>query len=242
MLLSAENVSKAFGNLRAVAGADLSIDEGEIIGLIGPNGAGKSTFFNCLAGDTLPTTGRIVFDGIDVTRSSPEEHARLGIGRTFQVPATFEDLTVLDNVMVGAFLRHPHRADARAHALSVLDTVGLKDRQDLRARSLGTPGRKRLEIARVLATGPRLMLLDEALAGLTPVELQQAIALVRKIHQTGVTIVIVEHIMEVIMTLAERVIVFNQGHVIAKGKPADVVREEAVIEAYLGRGHRHWRK
>ena len=242
MLLSAENVSKTFGSLRAVAGANLAIDEGEIIGLIGPNGAGKSTFFNCLAGDTLPTTGRITFDGTDVTRASPEEHARLGIGRTFQVPATFEDLTVLDNVMVGAFLRHPHRAAAREHALSVLDLVGLKDRQSLRARSLGTPGRKRLEIARVLATGPRLMLLDEALAGLTPAELQQAIALVRKIHQTGVTLVIVEHIMEVIMTLAARVIVFNQGHVIAQGPPADVVKNEAVIEAYLGRGHRQWRK
>jgi len=242
MLLSAENVSKTFGSLRAVAGADLSIDEGEIIGLIGPNGAGKSTFFNCLAGDTLPTTGRIVFDGKDVTRASPEEHALLGIGRTFQVPATFEDMTILDNVMVGAFLRHPHRGAAREHALQILDLVGLKDRQNLRARSLGTPGRKRLEIARVLATGPRLMLLDEALAGLTPVELQQAIALVKKIHQTGVTLVIVEHIMEVIMTLAARVIVFNQGHVIAKGKPADVVKNEAVIEAYLGRGHRHWRK
>ncbi len=242
MLLSAENVSKTFGSLRAVAGADLSINEGEIIGLIGPNGAGKSTFFNCLAGDTLPTTGRITFDGADVTRASPEEHARLGIGRTFQVPATFEDLTVLDNVMVGAFLRHPHRAAAREHALKVLELVGLKDRQNLRARSLGTPGRKRLEIARVLATGPRLMLLDEALAGLTPAELQQAIALVRKIHQTGVTLVIVEHIMEVIMTLAARVIVFNQGHVIAQGAPAEVVKNEAVIEAYLGRGHRQWRR
>ena len=242
MLLSAENVSKTFGSLRAVAGAGLTIDEGEIIGLIGPNGAGKSTFFNCLAGDTLPTTGRITFDGADVTRASPEEHARLGIGRTFQVPATFEDLTVLDNVMVGAFLRHPHRTAAREHALSVLELVGLKDRQTLRARSLGTPGRKRLEIARVLATGPRLMLLDEALAGLTPAELQQAIALVRKIHQTGVTLVIVEHIMEVIMTLAARVIVFNQGHVIAQGPPSEVVKNEAVIEAYLGRGHRQWRK
>jgi branched-chain amino acid transport system ATP-binding protein len=241
MLLSAENVSKTFGSLRAVAGADLSIDEGEIIGLIGPNGAGKSTFFNCLAGDTLPTTGRIVFDGKDVTRASPEQHALLGIGRTFQVPATFEDMTILDNVMVGAFLRHPHRGTAREHALQILDLVGLKDRQNLRARSLGTPGRKRLEIARVLATGPRLMLLDEALAGLTPVELQQAIALVKKIHQTGVTLVIVEHIMEVIMTLAARVIVFNQGHVIAQGRPTDVVKEEAVIEAYLGRGHRNWR-
>jgi branched-chain amino acid transport system ATP-binding protein len=242
MLLSAENVSKTFGSLRAVAGADLSIGEGEIIGLIGPNGAGKSTFFNCLAGDTLPTTGRILFDNADVTRSSPEEHARLGIGRTFQVPATFEDMTVLENVMVGAFLRHHQRADARAHALKVLELVGLADRQNLRARSLGTPGRKRLEIARVLATGPRLMLLDEALAGLTPAELQQAIALVRKIHETGVTLVIVEHIMEVIMTLAKRVIVFNQGHVIAQGAPADVVKNEAVIEAYLGRGHRQWRK
>jgi branched-chain amino acid transport system ATP-binding protein len=241
-LLSAENVSKTFGSLRAVAGADLTIDEGQIIGLIGPNGAGKSTFFNCLAGDTQPTTGKITFDGVDVTNASPEEHARRGIGRTFQVPATFEDLTVLDNVMVGAFLRHPHRADAREHALKVLDLVGLADRQTLRARSLGTPGRKRLEIARVLATGPRLMLLDEALAGLTPAELQQAIALVRKIHATGVTLVIVEHIMEVIMTLAERVIVFNQGHVIAKGAPTEVVKDEAVIEAYLGRGHRHWRK
>jgi len=242
MLLSAQNVSKTFGSLHAVAGADLSIEEGEIIGLIGPNGAGKSTFFNCLAGDTLPTTGRITFDGVEVTRAAPEEHARLGIGRTFQVPATFEDMTVLDNVMVGAFLRHHHRTDAQAHAFKVLELVGLADRTHLRARSLGTPGRKRLEIARVRATGPRLMLLDEALAGLTPAELQQAIALVKKIHQTGITIVIVEHIMEVIMTLAQRVIVFNQGHVIAQGAPADVVRNEAVIEAYLGRGLRQWRK
>ena len=238
MLLSAENVSKTFGSLRAVAGADLAIDEGEIIGLIGPNGAGKSTFFNCLAGDTLPTTGRITFDGVDVTRAAPEEHARLGIGRTFQVPATFEDMTVLDNVMVGAFLRHAHRGDACAAALRVIEMTGLGSQTSQRARSLGTPGRKRLEIARVLATGPRMMLLDEALAGLTPAELQQAIALVRRIHELGITLVIVEHIMEVIMTLAQRVLVFNQGHVIAEGRPQDVVANEAVIEAYLGRGHR----
>jgi branched-chain amino acid transport system ATP-binding protein len=241
MLLEAKNVSKMFGGFRAVAGADLAVDEGDIIGLIGPNGAGKSTFFNCLAGDTLPTTGTIAFADTDVTRASPEAHARLGIGRTFQVPATFEDMTVLDNVMVGAYLRHPHRGDARARAREVVEITGLKALADQRARSLGTPGRKRLEIARVLATDPRLMLLDESLAGLTPTELQEAIALVRRIHGMGVTIVIVEHIMEVIMTLTRRVLVFNQGHVIASGRPDEVVKNEAVIEAYLGRG-RHPRR
>ena len=166
MLLDAKNVSKAFGSFLAVSGADLAVDEHEIIGLIGPNGAGKSTFFNCLAGETLPTTGRIVFNGEDVTRAGPAVHARAGIGRTFQVPITFEDMTVLENVMVGAFLRHPHRNDARDHARRIVELTGLQPEQ--RARSLGTPGRKRLEIARVLATEPRLLLLDESLAGLTP--------------------------------------------------------------------------
>lgn len=236
MLLEAKNVSKEFGSFRAVAGADLSVEAGEIIGLIGPNGAGKSTFFNCIAGDMPVTTGTIVFDGHDLTRAAPEAHALAGIGRTFQVPATFEDMTVLDNVMVGAFLRHPHRNDAREHARAILDLTGLAPLAGNWARTLGTPGRKRLEIARVLATNPRLMLLDESLAGLTPTELVEAIALVRKIHETGVTIVIVEHIMEVIMTLTKRVLVFNQGHVIASGRPDDVVKDEGVIEAYLGHG------
>jgi branched-chain amino acid transport system ATP-binding protein len=239
VLLEAQNVSKAFGDFRAVSGANLAVESGEIIGLIGPNGAGKSTFFNCLAGEYLPTTGRIVFDGVDMTRATPEAHARAGIGRTFQVPVTFEDMTVLHNVMVGAFLRHRHRNDAREHALRIVELTGLKP--DQRARSLGTPGRKRLEIARVLATGPRLLLLDEALAGLTPTELQDAIALVRRIHEMGITIVIVEHIMEVIMTLTKRLLVFHQGHVIASGTPETVVKDEKVIEAYLGRGHRRQR-
>jgi branched-chain amino acid transport system ATP-binding protein len=239
MLLEARNVAKAFGTFRAVAGADLTVEQGEIVGLIGPNGAGKSTFFNCLAGDTPPTAGRIVFDGVNLTYAPPEAHARAGIGRTFQVPTTFEDMSVLANVMVGAFLRHPHRNDAREHARRIVELTGLRAEQP--ARSLGTPGRKRLEIARVLATEPRLLLLDESLAGLTPSELQEAIALVRRIHQMGVTIVIVEHIMEVIMTLTRRVLVFNQGRVIASGTPEEVVRDEVVIEAYLGRGARRSR-
>jgi branched-chain amino acid transport system ATP-binding protein len=237
MLLDAKGVSKAFGSFLAVRNADLSVAEGEIIGLIGPNGAGKSTFFNCLAGDAVPTSGTVTFDGVDLTRASPDVHARAGIGRTFQVPATFEDMTVLENVVVGAYLRHPHRTDARKRALEVLEITELSRFADQRARGLGTPGRKRLEIARVLALQPRLMLLDEALAGLTPSEIQRAVALLRRIHAMGVTLVIVEHIMEVIMTLAERLIVFNQGHVIAQGRPEDVVKDEGVIQAYLGRNH-----
>jgi len=237
MLLSAEHVTKIFGGFTALADANLDIAEGEVVGLIGPNGAGKSTFFNCLVGDVPPSGGRIRFEGVDVTRAPAETHARLGIGRTFQVPATFEDMTILENVMVGAFLRHPGRGEARAKALEVIEFVGLKPLADAPARTLGTPGRKRLEIARVLATEPKLMLLDEALAGLTPVEVQEAIRLVRRIHGRGITLVIVEHIMEVIMTLAERVLVFNQGRTIAAGKPREVVADPMVIEAYLGRRH-----
>jgi branched-chain amino acid transport system ATP-binding protein len=235
MLLEARSVSRAFGSFLALSKADLVVGEGEIIGLIGPNGAGKSTFFNCLVGDLAPSSGRVIFAGTDVTDASPEAHARLGIGRTFQVPATFEEMTILENVMVGAFLRHPGRNDARAKAREIVDFVGLGGQIDQPARSLGTPGRKRLEIARVLASEPRLILLDEALAGLTPVEIQAAIELVRRIHRHGVTLVIVEHIMEVILSLAQRVLVFNQGHTIASGSAADVVNDPAVIEAYLGR-------
>lgn len=219
-------------------GADLEISSGEIVGIIGPNGAGKSTFFNCLSGEIVPTRGSVTFQGTDVTRAAPERHARLGIARTYQVPATFEDMTILDNVMVGAFLRHAHQTDARKEAMEVLDFTGLKDQANHRAKSLGTPGRKRLEIARALATGPHLLLLDEALSGLTPLEIQQAIALVRKIHQTGITLLIVEHIMEVILTLAQRVIVFNQGQIIATGRPEEIINDPKVVNAYLGAGRK----
>jgi branched-chain amino acid transport system ATP-binding protein len=234
VLLEATDIVMAFGAFRAVDGARLEVGEGEIIGLIGPNGAGKSTFFNCLSGDMQPTSGTIRFLGRDVTRATPEAHARLGMARTFQVPVTFEDMTVAENVMVGAFLRHPGRIEARRVANEVLAFTDLDRLAASPARSLGTPGRKRLEIARALATRPRLLLLDEALAGLNPAEVRTAIDLVRRIKDSGITIVIVEHIMEVILSLTERAIVFHQGKVIAAGAPRAVVDDPAVIAAYLG--------
>jgi len=234
-LLEATGIVKAFGSFRAVDGAGLTVREGEIVGLIGPNGAGKSTFFNCLAGDTQPTAGLIRFAGQEVTRAPADAHARAGMARSFQVPVTFEDMTVLENVMVGAFLRHPHRRDARERAREMLEVTGLARQAEARAGGLGTPGRKRLEIARALATEPRLLLLDEALAGLNPTEVRDAIGFVRGLHARGITLIVVEHIMEVILSLAERAVVFNQGKVIAEGVPRAVVDDPAVVEAYIGR-------
>jgi branched-chain amino acid transport system ATP-binding protein len=234
MLLEAHDITKAFGSFKAVDAASVTLEKGDILGLIGPNGAGKSTFFNCLTGDLRATSGHVVFEGRDITALPPEARATLGLARTFQVPQTFEAMTVLDNVMIGAFLRTSRRTEAEAKARAVLERVGMGRLADAPARSLGTPGRKRLEIARTLATEPKVLLLDEAMAGLTQQEVKRAIALVRDIHASGITLVIVEHIMEVIMTLASRVMVFHQGREIASGSPREVTSNPAVIAAYLG--------
>jgi branched-chain amino acid transport system ATP-binding protein len=234
MLLEARDITKAFGSFRAVDAASAALQRGDILGLIGPNGAGKSTFFNCLTGDLKSTSGQVLLDGQDITRLAPEARARLGLARTFQVPQTFEGMSVLENVMIGAFLRTPHRAAAETKARAVLERVGMARLADTPARALGTPGRKRLEIARALATEPKILLLDEAMAGLTQREVQLAIDLVRDIHRSGITLVIVEHIMEVIMSLASRVMVFHQGRQIAHGSPREVTGNPAVIAAYLG--------
>jgi len=234
MLIEARGITKAFGAFKAVDDASVSVEEGDMLGLIGPNGAGKSTFFNCLTGDTAPTAGTVHFAGVDVTNAPPEARARLGLARSFQVPLTFESMSVLDNVTIGALLRYPNAKEASAKARTVLDRVGLGRLADTPARSLGTPGRKRLEIARALATEPKVLLLDEAMAGLTQSEVRLAIDLVRDIHRSGITLVIVEHIMEVIMSLASRVVVFHQGKEIARGSPREVTANPAVIAAYLG--------
>jgi len=237
MLLDARKVTKAFGAFKAVDEASVAVEAGEVLGLIGPNGAGKSTFFNCLTGDLYPTSGSVHFEGRDVTGLTPEQRARRGIARTFQVPLTCQSMSVLDNVMIGAFLRYPGAAAARAKARQVIGDVGLGPLADAPAKTLGTPGRKRLEIARALASEPKVLLLDEAMAGLTPTEIRTAIDLVRQIHGTGITLVIVEHIMEVIVSLASRVVVFHQGKEIARGTPQEVTRNDRVIEAYLGKRH-----
>jgi branched-chain amino acid transport system ATP-binding protein len=235
MLLEARQLTKTFGSFRAVDNASITVGQGDILGLIGPNGAGKSTFFNCLTGDLVSTSGEVLFEGQNITAFSPEARAEIGIARTFQVPQTFEGMSVLENVMIGAFLRTSRKSEAEARAHAVLERVGMGQLAATPARSLGTPGRKRLEIARALASEPKVLLLDEAMAGLTQREVRLAIDLVRDIHRSGVTLVIVEHIMEVIMSLATSVLVFHQGREIARGAPREVTANPAVIEAYLGK-------
>ena len=234
MLLEARNVTKAFGSFRAVDAASVTLEQGDILGLIGPNGAGKSTLFNCLTGDLLSTSGKVLFEGQDITNLTPEVRAQLGLARTFQVPQTFEGMSVLENVMIGAFLRTSHRSEAEARARAVLERVGMSRLADASARSLGTPGRKRLEIARALATEPKLLLADEAMAGLSNSEVNDIVALLIRLNERGITVILIEHIMRAVMSFSQRLVVLVSGKKIADGRPDEVVRDAEVERAYLG--------
>jgi branched-chain amino acid transport system ATP-binding protein len=237
VLLELEGVSRSFGGLRAVQGVDLALAEGEILGLIGPNGAGKTTLFNLISGLHRPTAGRIRFRGGDVTALPPPRRCQLGIARTFQLVRPFGQLSLVDNVAVGRLYGRepaPSRRRAEAEALEVLGLVGLADRPGRPARSLTLVDRKRLELARALATRPLLLLIDELLAGLNGAEVLAAMELIRRIRASGVTIVMVEHLVAAVFGLSDRVVVLSAGEKIADGPPAAVATDQRVVDAYLG--------
>jgi branched-chain amino acid transport system ATP-binding protein len=234
-LLSVDTVSKRFGGLVAVDQVAFDVNEGELVSIIGPNGAGKTTLFNLLTGQLAPTSGTVRFEGADISRLPPQKRARLGFGRTFQISQTLTSLTVLENAMVGAFLRHPRLAAAARHAESVLDMVGLGPRAKVKAGSLTLSERRRLEVARALAMDPRIVLLDEVMAGLNPTEVREVVDLVQRLNQQGFTFLVIEHNLKVVRTFSHRVLVLNRGAMLAEGTAEDVLANPAVIEAYVGR-------
>ena len=234
-LLSVDNVSKRFRGLVAVDRLGFEVPAGSIYAVIGPNGAGKTTLFNMIAGVHPADGGSITFAGERIDGLTPDRICRRGIGRTFQIVRPFPGLTVEDNVIVGALLHRRHVADARTHAHEVLRRLDLYDKRAQRASSLTLPDRKRLEVARALATGPKLLLLDEVMAGLRPTETDRMVAILRTLNaETGLTILLIEHVMRAVMALASQIVVMHHGAVIAQGAPADIVRDPAVIHSYLG--------
>jgi len=235
--LEVKNLIKAFGGLKAVNNVSFNVEEGEIFGLIGPNGSGKTTIFNCINNYFPITAGDVVFKGKTITGLKTYKVCHLGIGRTFQVVKPLSRLTVLGNITASAFCRVNSIREAQDEAYRVLEFCGLLEEKDKLAKSLPLAGRKRLEIARALATKPELLLLDETAAGLNPTELDNAIGLIKKIRDKRITILIIEHIMKVIMTISDRVHVLNFGQTIAEGSPKKVAKNPAVIEAYLGEGY-----
>lgn len=230
MLLSVQKVSKRFGGLWALREVDLDVDEGEILGIIGPNGAGKTTLFNCITGYYKPDSGRIIFRSIDITGKPPYKISKLGIARTFQLTKAFSNLTVYDNIRISALAGGGSLSDVSR----ALDLSGLQDKKDLLACNLTLIERKRLELARALSTKPKLLLLDEVMAGLKPHEADEILKVIKDINNEGVTVIVVEHVIRTIMKLCRRVVVLDYGVKIAEGGPEEVVRSERVIKAYLG--------
>ena len=233
-LLELDNVTKRFGGLVANDGVSFNVQEGEIVGLIGPNGAGKTTLFNCIAGVYNPEGGAIRFQGKDITLHTPDQAAAEGIARTFQIVRIFKEMTVLDNVMVGSYLRTRGNAKARSHALEVLEFTGLLPKRNYLGSALTIADKKRLELSRALATRPRLLMLDEAMAGLNPSESQEAVSIIRAINGQGITVLMVEHIMEIIMPISKKIVVLDYGKKIEEDVPQKVARNPEVIRAYLG--------
>ena len=235
-LLSVDRVSRRFGGLLAVDAASLAAQAGRITALIGPNGAGKTTLFAIISGFLKASDGTIRYAGQAIGGEPPHRLARRGIARTFQIVQPFAGLSVRENILVGAHLRHPARATAMAAAENVGRDLGLGDMLDRPADTLTVAGRKRLELARALATEPKLLLLDEVMAGLNPSEIRDIVPLIRGLCGRGITILMIEHVMQAVMSLAERVFVLAEGRIIAQGTPAQVASDPAVVEAYLGHG------
>ena len=236
-LLVATGVSKHFLGLRAVDEVSLSVTKGEIVSIIGPNGAGKTTFFNLLSGQLAPTTGDVRLRGNTINRLPPHARAQLGMGRTFQIAKPLIALNALENVMIGAFMRHKALATARDKAMAVLEKVGLAHHASRRAGDLTLSERRRLEVARALALEPEIVLLDEVMAGLNQSEVGQAIELLQGLHATGLTFLIIEHNLKVVRAFSERVVVLDRGRMIAEGTAEQILSSPEVIKAYLGEGH-----